>query len=128
MGYTMRVLRAVEEVNAEQKLVLYHKLVKYYGDETAIQGKTIGMWGLAFKPETDDMREAPSLVLIDLLLKAGATVKVYDPVAMDECRRRIGDSVTYCKNMGDPVTCDEGPSDSGRAQHSRCRRTPAGRL
>ena len=99
MGYTMRVLRAVEEVNAEQKLVLYHKLVKYYGDETAIQGKTIGMWGLAFKPETDDMREAPSLVLIDLLLKAGATVKVYDPVAMDECRRRIGDSVTYCKNM-----------------------------
>ena len=93
------MLRAVEEVNAEQKLVLYHKLVKYYGDETAIQGKTIGMWGLAFKPETDDMREAPSLVLIDLLLKAGATVKVYDPVAMDECRRRIGDSVTYCKNM-----------------------------
>ena len=99
LGYPMRVLRAVEEVNAEQKLVLYHKLVKYYGDETAIQGKTIGMWGLAFKPETDDMREAPSLVLIDLLLKAGATVKVYDPVAMDECRRRIGDSVTYCKNM-----------------------------
>ena len=64
-------------------------------------GKTVAMWGLAFKPETDDMREAPSLVLIDLLIKAGATVKVYDPVAMYECRRRIGDSVIYAKDLYD---------------------------
>ena len=98
-GYNMRVLQAVEEVNADQKSILYRKLVDYYGDETRLQGKTIGLWGLAFKPETDDMREAPSLTLIDLLLRAGVTVKVYDPVAMDECRRRIGDAVTYCHNM-----------------------------
>ena len=100
LGYPMRVLQAVEEVNAEQKLVLYRKVVNYYGgDESQLRGKVIAMWGLSFKPETDDMREAPSLVLIDLLLKAGAMVKVYDPVAMDECRRRIGDSVTYCSDM-----------------------------
>lgn len=107
-GYSMRVLKAVEEVNANQKLVLYQKLVKCFGDDaTQLKGKTIGLWGLAFKPETDDMREAPSLVLIDLLLKAGATVKVYDPVAMDECRRRIGDTVTYAKNRYDAAQgCD----------------------
>ena len=100
MGYPMRVLQAVEEVNANQKLVLYRKLVDYYGgDETQLRGKVIALWGLSFKPETDDMREAPSLVLIDLLLKAGAEVRVYDPVAMDECRRRIGDQVTYCPDM-----------------------------
>ena len=99
LGYPMRVLQAVEEVNNDQKLVLYHKIVNYYQGESNLLGKTVGMWGLSFKPETDDMREAPSLVLIDLLLKAGATVRVYDPVAMDECRRRIGDSVTYCHNM-----------------------------
>ena len=100
LGYPMRVLQAVEEVNAEQKLVLYRKVVNYYGgDETQLRGKVIALWGLSFKPETDDMREAPSLVLIDLLLKAGAEVKVYDPVAMDECRRRIGDRVTYCSDM-----------------------------
>ena len=101
-GYQMRVLQAVEDVNADQKLVLYRKLVAYYGnDEEAINGKKVAMWGLAFKPETDDMREAPSLVLIDLLTKAGATVKVYDPVAMDECRRRVGDVVSYAKDMYD---------------------------
>jgi len=100
LGYPMRVLQAVEEVNASQKLVLYRKLVNYYGgDETQLKGKVIALWGLAFKPETDDMREAPSLVLIDLLLKAGAAVKAYDPVAMDECRRRIGDRITYCTDM-----------------------------
>ncbi len=98
-GYNMRVLQAVEEVNAEQKLILFHKLVNYYGDIAQLKGKTVGIWGLAFKPETDDMREAPSLVLIDLLLKAGVTVKVYDPVAMNECRRRIGDMVTYTHDM-----------------------------
>ena len=100
-GYQMRVLQAVEDVNADQKLVLYRKLVAYYGNEEAIKGKKVAMWGLAFKPETDDMREAPSLVLIDLLTKAGATVKVYDPVAMDECRRRVGDVVSYAKDMYD---------------------------
>ena len=101
LGYPMRVLQAVEEVNADQKLVLYRKLVNYYGSEEQLQGKTVALWGLAFKPETDDMREAPSLVLINLLLKAGATIRVYDPVAMDECRRRIGDSVTYASDMYD---------------------------
>ena len=106
-GYNMRVLQAVEEVNAEQKLILFHKLVNYYGDISQLKGKTVGLWGLAFKPETDDMREAPSLVLIDLLLKAGVHVKVYDPVAMDECRRRIGDSVTYAQNRYDAAEgCD----------------------
>ncbi|MBQ6167402.1 MAG: UDP-glucose/GDP-mannose dehydrogenase family protein [Muribaculaceae bacterium] len=100
LGYPMRVLKAVEEVNADQKIVLYRKVVDYYGgDEAQLRDKVIALWGLSFKPETDDMREAPSLVLIDLLLKAGALVKVYDPVAMDECRRRIGDCVTYCPDM-----------------------------
>ena len=77
-GYAMRVLQAVEDVNADQKLVLYRKLVNYYSDESQLSGKTVGLWGLSFKPETDDMREAPSLVLIDLLIKAGAHVRVYD--------------------------------------------------
>ena len=104
-GYPMRVLQAVENVNADQKLILYNKLVNYYGgDESQLLGKTVAMWGLAFKPETDDMREAPSLVLIGLLLKAGVNVKVYDPVAMYECRRRIGDTVYYAKNMYDAAT------------------------
>ena len=102
-GYPMRVLQAVEEVNADQKLVLYQKLVRHFGDESKLKDKSIALWGLAFKPETDDMREAPSLVLIDLLLKAGAQVKVYDPVAMNECRRRIGDAVTYATDMYDAV-------------------------
>ena len=103
MGYPMRVLQAVEEVNKDQKLVLYRKIVHYYGGEEQLKDKTVAIWGLAFKPETDDMREAPSLVLIDLLLKVGAHVKVYDPVAMDECRRRIGDKVTYAHDMYDAV-------------------------
>ena len=106
-GYSMRVLQAVEDVNADQKLVLYRKLVNYYGDESQLSGKTVGLWGLSFKPETDDMREAPSLVLIDLLIKAGARVRVYDPVAMDECRRRIGETVTYATDMYDAAEgCD----------------------
>lgn len=101
MGYPMRVLQAVEEVNKDQKLVLYRKIVKYYGGEEHLRGKTVALWGLSFKPETDDMREAPSLVLIDLLLKAGAIVRVYDPVAMEECRRRLGDTVIYATDMYD---------------------------
>ena len=103
MGYPMRVLQAVEEVNADQKLVLYKKIVKHFGGKEQLKGKVVAMWGLAFKPETDDMREAPSLVLIDKLIKAGAIVKVYDPVAMNECRRRLGDSVTYAQDMYDAV-------------------------
>ena len=77
----MEVLKAVEEVNERQKTILYKKLKKYFD---SLDGKTIAIWGLAFKPETDDMREATSLVMIDLLRKAGAMIKVFDPVAMDE--------------------------------------------
>lgn len=100
-GYNMSVLKAVEQVNENQKHVLFNKLSKYYGGN--LKGKTIAMWGLAFKPETDDMREATSLVTINLLLEAGCTVRVYDPVAMNECRRRIGDKVLYAKDMYDAV-------------------------
>lgn len=100
-GYNMSVLKAVEEVNENQKHVLFNKLSKYYGGN--LKGKTIAMWGLAFKPETDDMREATSLVTINLLLEVGCTVRVYDPVAMNECRRRIGDKVLYAKDMYDAV-------------------------
>jgi len=96
-GYDMRVLKAVEEVNARQKAILFEKLSRHYRGK--LEGKTVAMWGLAFKPETDDMREAPALVLMDLLTDAGVKVKVYDPIAMDECRRRVGDKVTYCKDM-----------------------------
>ena len=98
-GYDMRVLRAVEEVNIAQKEILFKKLMRHFGGD--IKGKRIALWGLAFKPETDDMREAPALVLIDLIRKAGATAKVYDPVAMDECRRRLGDAVEYATDMYD---------------------------
>ena len=100
-GYEMRVLRAVEEVNDRQKRVLFEKLERRFGGE--LKGKTVAMWGLAFKPETDDMREAPSLVLIDLLTAAGCSVRVYDPVAMEECKRRIGDKVTYCRDKYEAV-------------------------
>ena len=93
-GYEMHVLKAVEEVNERQKRILFDKLEKHFGGD--LKGKKIAMWGLSFKPETDDMREAPALVLIDLLLKSGCEVKVYDPIAMEECKRRIGETVTYC--------------------------------
>ena len=96
--YHMEVSEAVERVNEKQKSIVYDKIIKTAGD---VKGKTIAIIGLAFKPETDDMREAPALVVIDKLLKDGATVRVFDPVAMDECKRRIGDAVTYCKNMYD---------------------------
>ena len=97
-GYHMEVIEAVERVNEKQKSIVYDKIIKAVGD---VQGKTIAIIGLSFKPETDDMREAPALVVIDKLLKDGATVRVFDPIAMDECKRRIGDTVTYCKNMYD---------------------------
>ena len=100
MGYNLQVLKAVENVNALQKKVVFDKLCKIYGKEQ-LSKKTVAIWGLAFKPDTDDMRDSTALVVIDLLLKAGCTIKVYDPVAMDECKRRIGDIVHYCKDMYD---------------------------
>ena len=100
-GYEMRVLKAVEEVNALQKELLFRKLEKHFGGN--LKGKRVAMWGLAFKPETDDMREATSLVLMDLLGQAGAEVTVYDPIAMGECRRRVGDKVAYAKDMYEAV-------------------------
>mgnify|MGYP002622871252 CR=1 FL=1 len=101
-GYSMEVLKAVERVNERQKSVLFEKLQKASGGES-LKGNTIAVWGLSFKPETDDMRESTALVMIDKLLAAGCDVRVYDPIAMDECRRRIGDKVTYCRNMYDAV-------------------------
>lgn len=100
-GYQMRVLKAVEEVNELQKGVLFDKLTKHFNGE--LKGKTVALWGLAFKPETDDMREAPSLILINRLLQAGCRVRVYDPAAMGECRRRIGETVYYASDLYDAV-------------------------
>jgi len=98
-GLEMEVVTSVENVNDRQKSVVFNKL--YKGFNGNLSGKTIAIWGLAFKPDTDDMREAPSLVVIQKLLDAGAKVKVYDPVAMEETERRIGKSVKYCKNLTD---------------------------
>ena len=100
-GYTMRILEAVEAVNEEQKSILFRKLQEYYQGD--LKGKRVALWGLAFKPETDDMREAPSLVLIEKLLAAGCEVSVYDPVAMEETRRRLEDSVRYAQDIYDAV-------------------------
>lgn len=99
--YHMQVIEAVEAVNEKQKFIVFDKLKEAFNGN--LNGKTIAIWGLAFKPETDDMREAPALVVIKQLLEAGATVKVFDPIAMDECKRRIGDVVTYCKDMYEAV-------------------------
>ena len=95
----LSILESVEEVNARQKEVLFHKLNNYYNGN--LNGKHIALWGLSFKPNTDDMREAPALVLIDKLTHAGCTVSAYDPVAMDECKRRIGNVINYTDNMYD---------------------------
>lgn len=100
-NYPMRILQAVEEVNDEQKSLLFRKLEKHFNGD--LTGKRIAIWGLAFKPETDDMREAPSLVLIERLLAAGCEVYVYDPVAVEESKRRIGESVHYAKDIYDAV-------------------------
>ena len=100
-GYTMRVIEAVEEVNETQKSIVFERVNKLFNNE--LKGKIVAIWGLAFKPDTDDMREAPALVVIDKLIKAGAIVKVYDPIAMDECKRRIGNQVEYAKDMYDVV-------------------------
>lgn len=100
-GYQMQVLKAVEDVNEYQKIVVFKKLQQHYNGD--LKGRTIALWGLSFKPETDDMREATSLVTIKLLQEAGCSVKVFDPIAMSECRRRIGDSVAYAKDMYEAV-------------------------
>ena len=96
----MRIIEAVEAVNERQKEIVVRKLAAELGD---LRGRTVALWGLAFKPETDDMREAPALGAIDRLTRAGAAVRVYDPAAMDECRRRVGDAVVYCSDMYEAV-------------------------
>ncbi len=105
-GYSMEVLKAVERVNERQKALLFTKLQKAFGN-ISLNGHTVTLWGLAFKPETDDMRESTALVMIRLLSEAGCKIRVYDPIAMDECRRRVGDVVTYCRDMYDAVDGSE---------------------
>lgn len=100
-GYPMRVIEAVEAVNEAQKNIVFEKLLRAFDGD--LRGKVIAMWGLSFKPETDDMREAPSLVVIEKLIEAGAVVRAYDPIAMEETHRRIGDKITYCKDMYEAV-------------------------
>ena len=100
-GHELRILKAVEEVNERQKSVLFDKLNAYYKGD--LKGKRIALWGLAFKPETDDMREAPALVLIKKLLDADCIVKVYDPVAMKEAKRRLKDKIIYANDIYDAV-------------------------
>ena len=94
--YSMKILKAVEEVNESQKSRLFYKAMNYFGSD--LKGKTIALWGLSFKPKTDDMREAPALILIDKLIEQGAKVKAYDPVAMEESKRRIGDKIEYSED------------------------------
>lgn len=101
-GYSMEVLKAVEHVNEKQKSILFHKLQAAYNGES-LKGKTIALWGLSFKPETDDMRESTALVIIKLLKEAGCTIRAFDPVAMNECRRRVGDDVIYCRDKYEAV-------------------------
>ena len=95
--YDMRILNAVEEVNDSQKEVLFNKVRTHFNNN--LKGKTFALWGLSFKPKTDDMREAPSLVIIEKLLNAGANVIAYDPVAMHEAKRILGDTISYCTDM-----------------------------
>ncbi|MGF2413946.1 UDP-glucose dehydrogenase family protein [Ferruginibacter sp.] len=95
--YDLRVLKAVEEVNKDQKLVLFNKIMHFF--EGDINGKTIALWGLSFKPQTDDMREAPSLVIVKKLLEAGAKVKAYDPVAIKEAKHHFGETIAYCEDQ-----------------------------
>lgn len=100
-GYTMSVLKAVEEVNDRQKSVMVNKVKKHFGND--LTGRTFAMWGLSFKPKTDDMREAPSVVIINALLAAGAKVKVYDPIAMEEAKHDLHDTVAYAKDEYDTL-------------------------
>ncbi|KAF0195658.1 MAG: UDPglucose 6-dehydrogenase [Bacteroidetes bacterium] len=97
VGYPMRILKAVEFVNDDQKSVLFNKFMNHFDGK--VKGLTVGLWGLSFKPQTDDMREAPALIIIEKLLAQGCIVKAYDPVAMHETERRIGNRITYCKDQ-----------------------------
>ena len=92
-GYSLEILKSVENVNNRQKESLYHKAIKHFNGD--LKGKKIVLWGLSFKPNTDDMREAPALVLIDKLTAKGANVFAYDPVAMDEAKRILGDKIKF---------------------------------
>lgn len=103
--FPLNILKAVEGVNEKQKHLLFHKLMKFYNNK--IIGRTVSLWGLSFKPQTDDMRDAPALALIEDILKAGGKVKVYDPVAMKEAHRRIGDKIEYCKDPYDTLIDSE---------------------
>lgn len=96
-NYELRVLKAVEAVNNDQKLVLFNKIMNYYKGD--VKGKTIALWGLSFKPQTDDMREAPSLYIVKNLLQAGAIVKAYDPIAITEAKHHFGDTISYCEDQ-----------------------------
>jgi UDPglucose 6-dehydrogenase len=100
-GYPLEVIRAVENVNNRQKEVLYRKILNHFKGD--LKNRMFGVWGLSFKPNTDDMRESSSLKIIQLLLKAGAKVKAYDPVAMTESRRILGDSIEYGNDMYDAM-------------------------
>jgi UDPglucose 6-dehydrogenase len=95
-GYDLRILKAVEDVNDDQKSVLFDKAKAFFNGD--LSGRTIALWGLSFKPETDDMREAPALVLVEKFLQAGCHIQAYDPVAMEETKRRIGDVIEYCND------------------------------
>jgi len=96
-NYDLRVLKAVEAVNQDQKLVIFKKIQKYFNGD--LKGKTIALWGLSFKPQTDDMREAPSLIIVKKLLEAGAKVNAYDPVAMEEAKHHFGETISYFEDQ-----------------------------
>lgn len=101
LGYSLEIIKSVEKVNERQKEVLYNKINKHFKGE--LKGKTFGVWGLSFKPNTDDMREAPSVVIINKLLEKGASVKAYDPVATEEAKKILGERITYSKDMYEAV-------------------------
>ena len=100
-GYDFKILHAVEAVNVAQKSRLVEKMVDHFGD---LKGKTIALWGLAFKPKTDDMREAPAITIVEKLLALGASVRAYDPEATEPARRVFGDRITYCNHSYDALT------------------------
>ncbi|MCX7861797.1 MAG: UDP-glucose/GDP-mannose dehydrogenase family protein [Bacteroidales bacterium] len=100
-GYDFKILKSVEQVNEEQKSLIAQKVMKHFNND--IKGKKIAIWGLSFKPNTDDMREAPSLTIIKILKEHGANITAFDPVAMDECKRKIGNSIAYAPTMYDAL-------------------------
>ncbi len=105
-GHKLRILQSVEDVNNDQKELVSKKVLKHFNND--VKGKKFALWGLSFKPNTDDMREAPSLTTIDKLVEAGATIKAYDPVAMEETQRRIGDKIEYASDMYETVIDADG--------------------